>query len=87
VSALLRGKKVSENVSLTISPGSRQVLQNLAATGELEPLIQSGARILENACGPCIGVGQAPTSEVFRLERSTETLRDAAEHRMRKFTW
>ncbi len=67
VSALLRGKKVSENVSLTISPGSRQVLQNLAATGELEPLIQSGARILENACGPCIGVGQAPTSEGVSL--------------------
>jgi aconitate hydratase len=67
VSALLRGKKISENVSLTISPGSRQALQNLAATGELEPLIQSGARILENACGPCIGIGQAPTTEGVSL--------------------
>jgi aconitate hydratase len=67
VSALLRGKKVSDNVSLTISPGSRQALENLAATGELEPLIQSGARILENACGPCIGIGQAPTSEGVSL--------------------
>lgn len=62
VSALLEGKKVAENTSLTVSAGSRQAMQNLAATGELEPLIQSGARILENACGPCIGIGQAPTS-------------------------
>ncbi|MGD0407081.1 MAG: aconitate hydratase [Candidatus Bathyarchaeia archaeon] len=67
VSALLKGKKISDNVSLTISPGSRQALQNLAATGELEPLIQSGARILENACGPCIGIGQAPTTEGVSL--------------------
>jgi aconitate hydratase len=67
VSALLKGKKVKDNVSLTISPGSRQALENLAATGELEPLIHSGARILENACGPCIGIGQAPTSEGVSL--------------------
>jgi aconitate hydratase len=67
VSALLRGKKINNNVSLTISPGSRQALQNLAASGELEPLIQSGARILENACGPCIGIGQAPTTEGVSL--------------------
>ena len=67
VSALLRGKKVAENVSLTVSAGSRQAMQNLAATGELEPLIASGARILENACGPCIGIGQAPTSEGVSL--------------------
>ena len=67
VSALLRGKKISENTSLTVSAGSRQAMQNLAATGELEPLIESGARILENACGPCIGIGQAPTSEGVSL--------------------
>jgi aconitate hydratase len=67
VSALLKNKKISDNVSLTISPGSRQALQNLAASGELEPLIQSGARILENACGPCIGIGQAPTTEGVSL--------------------
>jgi aconitate hydratase len=67
VSALLRGKKVAENVNLTVSAGSRQAMQNLAATGELEPLIHSGARILENACGPCIGIGQAPTSEGVSL--------------------
>ncbi len=62
VSALLKDKKVNENVNLTVSAGSRQALENLAATGELQPLIHSGARILENACGPCIGIGQAPTS-------------------------
>ena len=67
VSALLKGKKISDNVSLTVSPGSKQALENLAATGELEPLIHSGARILENACGPCIGIGQAPTSEGVSL--------------------
>ncbi|MCW4044761.1 MAG: aconitate hydratase [Candidatus Bathyarchaeota archaeon] len=60
VAALLKGKKIADNVSLTVSPGSRQVLENLAASGELVHLIKSGARILENACGPCIGVGQAP---------------------------
>lgn len=67
VSALLKGKKVHNNVSLTVSAGSRQAMENLAVTGELEPLIQSGARILENACGPCIGIGQAPTSEGVSL--------------------
>jgi aconitate hydratase len=67
VSALLRGKKVSENTSLTVSAGSRQAMQNLAAAGELESLIASGARILENACGPCIGIGQAPTTEGVSL--------------------
>jgi aconitate hydratase len=60
VAALLKSKKISNNVSLTISPGSRQVLENLAASGDLVNLISAGARILENACGPCIGIGQAP---------------------------
>ncbi|MCL2359103.1 MAG: aconitate hydratase [Nitrososphaerota archaeon] len=67
VSALLRGKKVHENTSLTVSAGSRQVMENLATTGELEPLIQSGARILENACGPCIGIGQSPPTGAVSL--------------------
>jgi aconitate hydratase len=66
-SALLKGKKINENISLTISAGSRQAMQNLAASGELESLIESGARILENSCGPCIGIGQAPTSEGVSL--------------------
>ena len=67
VSALLKGKKVSENTSLTVSAGSRQAMQNLSASGELGSLIESGARILENACGPCIGIGQAPTTEGVSL--------------------
>jgi aconitate hydratase len=67
VAALLKGKKISERISLTISPGSRQVLENLAASGELIDLIRSGARIIENACGPCIGIGQAPPSGAVSL--------------------
>jgi aconitate hydratase len=60
VAALLKGKKVSDKVSLTISSGSRQVLENLVSSGELVDIIRAGARILENGCGPCIGIGQAP---------------------------
>ena len=67
VSALLKGKKVNESTNLTVSAGSRQVMANLAAAGELEPLIQSGARILENSCGPCIGIGQAPPTQAVSL--------------------
>jgi aconitate hydratase len=67
VAALLKDKKVNNNVSLTISPGSRQVLENLTASGELPYLIRAGARILENACGPCIGVGQAPPTNAVSL--------------------
>ena len=67
VAALLKGKKVNDKVSLTISPGSRQVLENLAASGELVHIIRAGARIIENACGPCIGIGQAPTSGAVSL--------------------
>jgi aconitate hydratase len=67
VAALLKGKKISDNVSLTISPGSRQVLENLAASGELVDIIRAGARIIENACGPCIGIGQAPPTDGVSL--------------------
>ncbi|MEM3356879.1 MAG: aconitate hydratase, partial [Candidatus Bathyarchaeia archaeon] len=67
VAALLKGRKISDRVSLTISPGSRQVLENLAATGELLDIIRAGARILENACGPCIGIGQAPPTDGVSL--------------------
>ena len=62
VAAVLRGKRIPPGVSLVISPGSRQVLGMLAACGALEAMIAAGARILENACGPCIGMGQAPPS-------------------------
>ena len=67
VAALLKGKKVSDKVSLTISSGSRQVLENLAASGELVDIIRAGARILENGCGPCIGIGQAPPTNAVSI--------------------
>jgi aconitate hydratase len=67
VAALLKGKKISDHVSLTISPGSKQVLENLAASGELVDIIRAGARILENACGPCIGIGQAPQTDAVSI--------------------
>jgi aconitate hydratase len=62
VSAVLKGKKIHPDVSLAIAPGSRQVMEILAANGGLADIIASGARILETACGPCIGMGQAPST-------------------------
>ncbi len=62
VAAILKGKQVHPDVSLTISPGSMQVFNMLAANGALSDIISSGARILECACGPCIGMGQSPES-------------------------
>ncbi len=62
VAAILKGKTVHPDVSLTISPGSKQVFEMLAANGALADLIDAGARILECACGPCIGMGQSPRS-------------------------
>ena len=60
--AILKGKTVHPNVSLTISPGSMQVLNMLAENGALSDMLVAGARILESACGPCIGMGQSPNS-------------------------
>ena len=62
VAAILRGKTVAESVSLSIAPGSKQVYNMLAQNGALADLIAAGARILECACGPCIGMGQSPNS-------------------------
>jgi aconitate hydratase len=62
VAAILKGKVVHPRVSLVIAPGSRQVLTMLAQNGALADLVAAGARILECACGPCIGMGQAPPS-------------------------
>ncbi|HHX87180.1 MAG TPA: aconitate hydratase, partial [Firmicutes bacterium] len=62
VSNILKEKTIHPDLSLVISPGSRQVLLQLAETGALAELIASGARLLESACGPCIGMGQAPPS-------------------------
>jgi aconitate hydratase len=60
VAAILKGRTVHPDVSLTISPGSRQVLTLLARNGALADMVAAGARILEAGCGPCIGMGQAP---------------------------
>ena len=62
VAAMLKGKTVHPNVSLSISPGSKQVYSMLAECGALTDLINAGARILECACGPCIGMGFSPQS-------------------------
>ena len=60
--AVLKGKTIAESLHLTINPGSRQVVEHLADSGDLRDLVAAGARILENACGPCIGMGAAPPS-------------------------
>ena len=62
VAALLRGKTIDKSVSLSISPGSKQVLTMLSDCGALSDIIASGARLLECACGPCIGMGFSPNS-------------------------
>ncbi|HVP77122.1 MAG TPA: aconitate hydratase [Thermodesulfobacteriota bacterium] len=67
VASILKGRTISPNISLVISPGSRQVLMMLASKGALLDLINSGARILESTCGPCIGMGQAPCTEGISL--------------------
>ena len=60
VAQILKGKKVHKDVSLVIAPGSRQVMEMISRNGALADIISSGARILENSCGPCIGMGQSP---------------------------
>lgn len=67
VAALLKGKTVDPNVSLVIAPGSKQVMNMLAANGGLADIISAGARILECGCGPCIGMGQAPATNAVSL--------------------
>ncbi len=62
VAAMLKGKTISPNVSLSVSPGSKQVLAMLADCGALSDILASGARVLECACGPCIGMGFSPNS-------------------------
>ena len=62
VAAILKGKTVHPTVSLSIAPGSKQVYNMLAKNGALADIIASGARVLECACGPCIGMGQSPNS-------------------------
>ena len=67
VAAILKGKTVADGVSLAIAPGSKQVYNMLARNGALADIIEAGARILECACGPCIGMGQSPNSKGISL--------------------
>lgn len=67
VAQILKGKTVHPDVSLVISPGSKQVLNMLALNGGLADLIAAGARILEAGCGPCIGMGQAPATDAVSV--------------------
>jgi aconitate hydratase len=67
VAHILKGKTVNPDVSLAIAPGSKQVLNMLAQNGALSVMIEAGARILESACGPCIGMGQSPNSKGISL--------------------
>lgn len=67
VASILKGKKIHKDVSLGISPGSLQVLQMITQNGILDVLLSSGARILESACGPCIGMGQSPQTNAVSL--------------------
>lgn len=62
VAAVLKGRTVHPGVSLTVTPGTKQVYSMIARNGALADLIGAGARILESACGPCIGMGQAPAT-------------------------
>ncbi|MEG1409884.1 MAG: aconitate hydratase [Terrisporobacter sp.] len=67
VAQILKGNKVHEDVSLVIAPGSRQVMEMLSRNGALGDIISAGARILENSCGPCIGMGQSPGTNSVSL--------------------
>jgi len=64
---MLKGKTINNNTVLTVSPGSRQVVNHLIHSGEMAYIVEAGARILENACGPCIGMGLAPKTDAVSL--------------------
>ena len=67
VAGIFKGKTVNKNVSMSLSPGSRQVLEMMVKNGELSALISSGIRVLECACGPCIGMGGAPGTDAISV--------------------
>lgn len=67
VASILKGRKVHPDVSLVISPGSSKITKKMAENGAMAAIIASGARIIENACGPCIGMGQSPKSGAVSL--------------------
>ncbi|SMC33146.1 aconitate hydratase [Sporomusa malonica] len=67
---ILKGRKVHKEIDLTVGPGSKQVLEQLIEDGVLKDLVEAGARILECACGPCIGIGQAPPGKGVAVRTS-----------------
>jgi aconitate hydratase len=67
VAAVLKGKRVHPSVSMTVTPGSKQVFTMIAENGALADLIGAGARVLEAACGPCLGIGQAPATGIASM--------------------
>jgi aconitate hydratase len=75
VAAALEGKTVHPNVSLVIAPGSKQIYTMIARSGALATLIEAGARILESACGPCVGMGQAPPTGTVSVRTSTRNFK------------
>ncbi len=72
---ILKGRKVHKDIDLTIAAGSRQVLEHLIQDGILADLVKSGARILECACGPCIGMGQVPSAKGVSVRTSNRNFR------------
>jgi len=85
VARILRGKAAHSGVSFIIAPGSRQVLENLARDGYLTDFIHAGARLMENACGFCIGIGQSPSSGGVSIRTSNRNFRADREQQMRKY--
>jgi aconitate hydratase len=73
--SILKGRRVHPDVSLVISPGSSSILRRLARNGALADMIDAGARIIENACGPCIGMGQSPRSGAVSLRTFNRNFR------------
>jgi len=72
---ILKGQTIHPDVDLVIAPGSKQVLWHLAREGDLEAMVEAGARILECACGPCVGVGQAPGSKGVSLRTTNRNFK------------
>jgi len=82
VASILRDKTVHEEVTLFINPGSRQVYEMLASDGSVKTMIQAGARLLESACGPCIGMGAAPGSGQISLRSYNRNFKGRSGTRM-----
>ena len=75
VAEILKGRVIAPNVSLVVTPGSRQVLLELIKTGAITDMVKAGARILESTCGPCMGVGQVPGSGTISLRTFNRNFR------------